>query len=207
MTNPITKPALLTRESLRAAGACYDAEDDRAGRPRRIDALFPPEGRTVDGELVAYLRKSDVPDLDIFWALTYGCPEVTDSQRRLTACACARRALDAERAAGREPDQRSWRAVEVAERFARGEATDQELAAAAEAAWAAARAAEMEAAERAAWAAAAACAAAAWAASAWAAARAAEAAWASAWAWAMRAEAWRFAVDTFIEIINAEEAA
>jgi hypothetical protein len=195
MTNPRRNPALLTRESLRAAGACYDAGDDRAGRPRRIDALFPPEGRTVDGELVAYLRKSGVPDQDIFWALNHGCPEVTDTHRRLVACACARRTLEAERAAGREPDPRSWRAVEVAERYARGEATADELAAAAAAALASACAVARAAA--AAWSAACA-AAAACAAEAWAAREAAE---------AMRADAWRFAVDTFVTIINAEEAA
>jgi hypothetical protein len=43
------------------------------------------------------------------------------------SCWCARQSLNAERAAGREPDPRSWHAVEVAERFARGEATAEEL--------------------------------------------------------------------------------
>jgi len=207
MTNPRRQPA-LTRESLRAAGACYDVEDDRSGRPRRIDAFFPPEGRPVDGALVAYLREAGVPDRDIFWALNYACPQVTDRMRRLVACACARRALEAERAAGREPDVRSWRAVEVAERFVRGEATDDELeewmlcasARAAAAAWGESRGA---------WGAAEAAAEA--AAASWGELRGARGAW-GAWGAAeaaveATAEAWRFAVDAFIEIINAEEAA
>jgi len=49
---------------------------------------------------------------------------------RLLAVRWARGALEAERAAGREPAAASWDAVDVAERYARGEATDAELAAA-----------------------------------------------------------------------------
>ncbi len=82
------------------------------------------------------------------------------------ACDCAQRALERERAAGREPDPRSWEAVGVARRYAYGKATQAEL----EAAWAAASAAK-DAAASAAWAAASAARAAAWA--AWAAASAA----------------------------------
>jgi hypothetical protein len=185
---------VITRESLRAAGACYDAGDDRAGRPRRIDALFPPEGLPVTAESVELARAAGVPDRDIFWALTYGCPEVTDTHWRLIACACARRALEAERAAGREPDQRSWRAVEVAERFARGEATDQELAAARNEAWAWAWAAPPSSASRAARR---------WAARAW---DGSFLVWVTEEAMAS-ADARRFAVDVFVEVINAEEAA
>lgn len=51
---------------------------------------------------------------------------------------CAKGVLLAERAAGREPDRRSWAVLEVKRRWLRGEATDEELRAAAEAAWAAA---------------------------------------------------------------------
>jgi hypothetical protein len=101
-------------------------------------------------------------------------------QLRVFACDCAERALTRERAAGREPDRRSWEAVVVARRHLAGEATDAELDAARaaardaarDAAWDAARAAARDAAWDAARAAA-------WAA-AWDAARAA--AWAAAWA-------------------------
>ncbi len=96
---------------------------------------------------------------------------------------CAEQALERERAAGREPDARSWAALEAKRRWLRGEITNDELAAARaaarDAAWDATRAAARAAAKAAAWAAARA---AAWAA-AWAATRAA------AWA-ATRAAAW-----------------
>ncbi|HEU4752229.1 MAG TPA: hypothetical protein VFU47_03900, partial [Armatimonadota bacterium] len=57
---------------------------------------------------------------------------------RLFACDCAERALTQEREAGREPDPRSWAAIEVARRYAAGEATVPQLTAAGAAAWAAA---------------------------------------------------------------------
>ena len=86
---------------------------------------------------------------------------------RLFACDCAEQALKRERKAGREPDERSWKAIIVSRLYANGEANLQELAAAGDAAWDAARAAAGDAAGAAAWAA------------AWDAARAA--AWAAAW--------------------------
>ena len=90
---------------------------------------------------------------------------------RLFAVWCARRAL----ALIPSPDPRSIAACDVAERHARGEASDADLAAARAAAWDAARAAARAAAWAAAWDAA-------WAA-AW------DAAWAAAWD-AARAAAW-----------------
>jgi hypothetical protein len=98
---------------------------------------------------------------------------------RLFAADCAESVLLGERASGREPDERSWNAVAVARRFAIGDASAADLAAAGAAAWAAARAAGDAAGDAAAWAAA-------WA--AWAAARAA---WAAA-----RAAAWAAARDS-----------
>ena len=76
-----------------------------------------------------------------------------DTQRelRLFACRCGRKAL----ALIPTPDPRSVAAVDVAERYARGEATEMELAAARDAAraaaWDAARAAARAAARDAAW--------------------------------------------------------
>ena len=51
--------------------------------------------------------------------------------QRLFAADCAERALERERAAGREPHPDSWRAIAVARRYANSKATPQELAAAA----------------------------------------------------------------------------
>lgn len=85
------------------------------------------------------------------------------------ACWCAGNALQHERKAGHEPDQRSWDAIRVKRRWLHGDATDEELSAASEAAWSASAASS----------------AAAWSASA--------AAWAAAWAAASaaaRSAAW-----------------
>ena len=75
-----------------------------------------------------------------------------DKTLRLFACWCARQVWDL------LPDERSRNAVEVAERYANGEATNEELSAARDAArdaaWAAARDAARDAARAAAWAAA-----------------------------------------------------
>ena len=68
---------------------------------------------------------------------------VADATRTLHefACWCAERALLRERDAGREPDPRSWDAVEAKRAWLRGEIDDKALAAAADAAWATAAAA------------------------------------------------------------------
>ncbi len=123
---------------------------------------------------------------DVVWLL---CRKefMTDRDMRLFAVWCAREALKLLE----NPDQRSIDACDVAERFANGEATSDELSAARDAAWDAA-VDRWDAARAAAWDAAwAAARDAAWAA-AWAAARAAagaaaraaawDAAWAGAWA-------------------------
>ena len=82
----------------------------------------------------------DNPD-DTIWALRAVPPEEAqrrDRLARLYACDCAQRALERERTQGREPDPRSWKAIEVSRKFACGEATKAELDAARDAAWAAA---------------------------------------------------------------------
>ena len=75
----------------------------------------------------------------------------TERAAREFACDCAERALKREEERGRTVDPRSWAAIDVARRHARGEATDDELAAAWDAAWAAHRDAARDAARAAAW--------------------------------------------------------
>jgi len=112
----------------------------------------------------------DIPPRDKVWVLLHE-EIIPERQLHELACIFAERALQRERAAGREPDQRSWAAIESKRKWLRGEITSDELAAARDAAWAAAwdasRDAAWDASRAAAWAA------------AWAAAR--DAAWAAAW--------------------------
>ena len=91
----------------------------------------------------------------MIWLLVNSENEVTDRELRLIAVKCARQVQHLMK------DERSINALDVAERFANGEATQQELnaawdaaRAAGDAAWAAAWAAAWEAAGAAAWAAA-----------------------------------------------------
>ena len=99
---------------------------------------------------------------DALWVAHHVCDLTAEGERvlRLFASDVAERALRAEREAGREPDARSWAAVEAARAYARGEIGAEELRnawAAARAAWAAAWAARAAAAwaatDAAAWAA------------------------------------------------------
>ena len=60
---------------------------------------------------------------------------LTEHELRLFACWCADRALRAETKAGRNPDKRSYAAVQIARAFAHGKATTDQLAEAESAAW------------------------------------------------------------------------
>ena len=118
---------MITRDILRAWGACYtDAE---------IAGLVPEAGLTP-----LQVLDLEIPAIDRLWVVLHE-DVIPARDLRLLACRWARGALDAERAAGREPDPRSWAAVETAERYAVGEATVEQLAAARAAARAAAWAA------------------------------------------------------------------
>ena len=156
----------ITADEACSWGCCYSDDHLRKLYDRPCSALDVLE--RTDGPWAV------VPPEDRLWTVAY-YGGLSDRLIRLFAVWCARRALERERAAGREPDPRSWSAVEVAERFANGNATAEELDAARAAAWAAAWAAARDAARAAAWAA------------AWAAARAA--AWDAARD-AARAAAW-----------------
>jgi len=104
---------IITRQSLRAANACYSDQ--------QIEQLVPEAGLSV-AEVAA---KTDVPIADRIWCLLLSAG-MTEKDQRLFACRCARRALSGVAA----PAPLSLRAVEVAERYAEGTATKEELAAA-----------------------------------------------------------------------------
>lgn len=114
---------MLTTERILALGPCvgWTAE--------RIDKLLEPHGGSIDALRALDCRTlwgEDGPSLiDRVWLGIQLLPD--DRSRRLMACRWARRALRRERRAGREPDARSWRAVQVAEQYARGEASRKDL--------------------------------------------------------------------------------
>ena len=148
----------ITLQQIRDLGPCYDP------------TKYLPENWT--GTVIDILNVEDCPANDRLWVLLR--EDFIDAKTlRLFAVWCAREALNLID----NPDQRSIEACNVAERYANGEATKKDLAAAWDAAWAAERAtawaAASDAACSAAWDAA--------SAAAWDAARAAEraAAWAA----------------------------
>jgi hypothetical protein len=155
MMNEDVKPELkvYTLQDIRDLHPCYDP------------AKYLPED--WQGTAIDILKVDACPPEDRLWVVSNW---LDDRTLRLFAVWCAREALNLIDS----PDPRSIAACDVAERFANGEATADELAAARAAAWAAAR----DAARAAAWAAARdAARAAAWAAAwdaAWDAARAAQ---------------------------------
>jgi len=199
----------ITCDAIRKHNPCYDP------------ATKLPED--YSGTVVDFLKQEQVPAHDRIWVARFF---VTDKTNRLFAVWCARQAL----ALVPNPDPRSTAACDVAERFANGEATKEELDAAAKAADAAAESARVaaKAAAKAAWAADTAAWVAAWAAAmrmagkaAWAAkaadaareaesaadaaawARAAEsAAWAAKAAWAAE---WAAQINYLITLIEREE--
>ena len=107
-----------------------------------------------DGEIVRAADKFVCRRRRVLWIVD------ADRLAREWALDCAERALVRERESGREPDERSWRAVEVGRAYLSGAAGSEELDAARAAAWAAAEAeaaaaaAAADAARAAAWAAA-----------------------------------------------------
>jgi hypothetical protein len=133
---------LKVREMM-AHRPCAEYTEERvrelwSGRP----ALTPREV----GEL-------PIPAEDRIWCLLT-CFDLSDRATMLFAAHCAADALHSERAAGRDPDRRSWDAVTVAYNFATGRATDAQRDAAWDAAGSSARADALADARDAAWAAA-----------------------------------------------------
>ncbi|MBU9391801.1 hypothetical protein KTE71_30370 [Burkholderia multivorans] len=154
----------VTLDALRKAGACYE------GYNKLVRSLHGQPFTEEDEDRNSYIHfkhDAEIPLLDILksnglddalWALR--CVSGADRDLRLFAVWCARQVEHL------MEDQRSKDALNVAERFANGDASDEELAAARDAAraaawdaawaaaWAAARAAARDAAGDAAWAAA-----------------------------------------------------
>jgi hypothetical protein len=156
--------------------------DVRSWRPCYDPAKWLPQGETDwSGTALDILDRKQVPAADRLWAVLRR-EVLDDATLRLCACAIVRETPlgDGRRVWDLLTDDRSRRVVEVVEQYARGEASDAELAAAGAAAWAAAWAAARAAARAAG--------AAAWAAE-YAAGAAADAAGVAAWA-AAGAAAW-----------------
>lgn len=111
----------INNELIRSFRPCYD----------------PSEKNIPDDEALPVLEwvnkyRGIVPDNDIIWLLCR--PEfMSDKELRLFAVWCVREALKLVD----NPDERRINACDVAEKFALGEATAEDLAAAEEAAWAA----------------------------------------------------------------------
>ena len=144
----------ITAEMVLSWGPC--AEPTNYRDPKVLASLTGGESLSVCDVL-----RLPIPGADRLWVvLREGVLPALVLREFAAMCAAIR--LEAERDAGREPDPRSWAAVDVALRHAAGEATDEELSAARSAArsaaglavgWAA-RSAAWSAAESAAWAAA-----------------------------------------------------
>jgi hypothetical protein len=120
------------------------------GSVRAIDALDNAPGARISRCL---LHGQVIQDTDKAVATHRTCLWVADATRTLHefACWCAEQAMDTIRKGGQEPDARSLKAIEVKRAWLDGKATDDDLAAARDAAWDAARDAARDAAWDAAW--------------------------------------------------------
>jgi len=89
---------------------------------KRLEELFA--GRETIN--VNDVLEMDIPDSDKLWAVLREefIPAKTLHE---FACRVAEQALLKERAAGREPDERSWKAIEIKRRWMQGAATKEEL--------------------------------------------------------------------------------
>ena len=126
----------INNKLIRSFNPCYDP--DEVGIPNR-------ESLSIKGWIEKY-RNVVKNKEDIIWLICH--PEfMSDRDYRLFAVWCAREALKLIET----PDSRSINACDVAERFANGQATSEELAAARDAAWDATRAATRYATRAAAW--------------------------------------------------------
>ena len=113
---------------------------------QKFEPCYDPQERYGDfsGTILDILKDHRIPAKDRIWAATYN-GVLDDKTLRLFACKCVREVWHL------LTDERSRKAVEVAERYAVGDATDEELDAARDAAWDASSSAARDAAIAAAW--------------------------------------------------------
>ncbi len=123
-------------QTLRVYGPLLMCDRGLHASRRVLDALFYAPGPIACRVL---LSGKILEDPDKLCASKRKCLWMVDATRVLHefACWCAEQALLKEREAGREPDPRSWAAIDTKRKWLRGEATDDELYAARDAAWAA----------------------------------------------------------------------
>ena len=100
----------ITRESCRKANACWS--------DKRLAEAIPTEGLTP----TEVAEKEDVSLADRIWVLIRAAG-LSEKEQRLFACRTAGRAL----LLVREPDKRSVEAINIAERYANGETSKEEL--------------------------------------------------------------------------------
>ena len=167
----------ITLSLIRSFKPCYDPKDI---------GFIETKGITPLGFIEKY-RDKVKEQSDIIWLLCRN-EFMTEREQRLFAVWCALESFKLQE----KVDERSIEAVNVAERFANGTTTNEELSAARSAAWSAARSAARSAAWSAAWSAASA---------AWSAARSAAwyAAWYAAWSAASAASA---QIDRLVEMFK-----
>jgi hypothetical protein len=136
-------------QTLRARGTIRPCTNGLHASKRALDALqYAPGARIQRVRLSGTIVEED----DKAAASARTCLWVADATTVLHefACWCAEQALLRERERGKEPDPRSWAAIEAKRRWLRKEITDKELDAARAAAWVAAWAAAWDAARAAA---------------------------------------------------------
>jgi len=115
-----THETRITPEMIRSWCPCFRWTDERI-----IEAFGGREYVTVTDILRA--TSDDIISISnaFFWVLR---EEVIDARTlRIFACDCAERALNRERAAGREPGPENWNVLAVSRRFADGEETNESL--------------------------------------------------------------------------------
>jgi hypothetical protein len=116
----ITGPVVLCERGYHSAPSWYDA---LMYAPGPVACIVE-----IDGDVLRDNEKQ-VSQIRTLLAAVHA-----ERELRLFACDCAERALKREGRARREPDARSWAAIDIARRFATGNATAEELEAASSAA-------------------------------------------------------------------------